>query len=318
MPLTLHISNGFDSAGVEALSKRLRGAAEVTSGPEPVEETQVWSTGSAAPEVLAALPQLKAVVVPWAGVPEKLIEVVAAHPEVSLHNLHHNADASAEMALALLMAASRQIPRADRQIREGNWGMRFGLPEPVLLHGRTALILGWGEIGSRVGRMCRALGMKVLGVRRSRRPDDSSNVYGFEALDSLLSQAHALIICTPLTQETRGMIGAKQLALMPPGGLLVNVGRGPIVDEKALYNALVSGHLSSAGIDVWYRYPKADETCLPSIFPFHELPNVALSPHRAGAASQVEGERVKHMVKLVKHLALGQNDLWRVDLQRGY
>jgi phosphoglycerate dehydrogenase-like enzyme len=318
MPLTLHISNGYDSAGVEALSKRLRGIAKVTSGSDPVESTEVWCTGSAAPEVVSSLPQLRSVVVPWAGVPEKLIESVSCRPAVSLHNLHHNADASAEMALALLMAASRQIPRADRQIREGNWGMRFGLPEPVLLHGRTALILGWGEIGSRVGRMCRALGMKVLGVRRSRQPNDSSFIHGFEQLDSLLPQAHVLVVCTPLTQETRGMIGAKQLALMPPGGLLVNVGRGPIVDEEALYNALVSGHLSSAGIDVWYRYPKGDETCLPSTFPFHDLPNVALSPHRAGAASQVEGERVKHMVKLVKHLALGQNDLWRVNLERGY
>lgn len=315
---TLHLSNGFDSPGVEALTKRLRGIAEVTCGPDPVENTQIWSTGSTQPEVLASLPHLKSIVVPWAGIPEKLIEVLQPRPKISLHNLHHNADASAEMALALLMAASRQIPRADQQIREGNWGMRFGLPEPVLLHGRTALILGWGEIGSRVGRMCRALGMKVLGVRRNRSDDDPAFIHGFQELDSLLPKAHVLMVCTPLTAETRGMIGAKQLALMPPGGLLVNVGRGPIVDEEALYNALVSEHLASAGIDVWYRYPKGEETCLPSSFPFQELPNVALSPHRAGAASQVEGERVKHMVKLVKSLSLGQRDLWRVDLSRGY
>lgn len=318
MPLTLHVSNGFDSDGIEHLSKRLRGIANLTVGPEPTPLTDVWCTGSATSEAIRTLGQLKAVIVPWAGVPEKLIEAVSAKPEVSLHNLHHNADASAEMALALLLAASRQIPRADSQIRGGNWGMRFGLPEPVLLHGKTALILGWGEIGSRVGRVCRAMGMKVIGVRRLKKADDPDFIRSFEDLDSLLPKVNALIVCAPLTVETRGMIGGKQLALMPPGGLLVNVGRGPIVDEEALYKALESGHLASAGIDVWYRYPKGEESCLPSAFPFHELPNVALSPHRAGAASQVESERVKHMVKLLKSLALGQNDLWRVDLTRGY
>lgn len=318
MPLTLHVSNGFDSSGVEALTKRLRGIAEVTSGPEPVEDTQIWSTGSAAPGVLSSLSNLKAVVVPWAGVPEKLIEVVAARPEVSLHNLHHNADASAEMALALLMSASRQIPRADKQIREGNWGMRFGLPEPVLLHGRTALILGWGEIGKRVGRMCRGLGMKVIAVRRTLTKRDRDYVHGVEELDDLLRQTHALMVCMPLTPETKGMIGKDQLALMPAGGLLVNVGRGPIVDEEALYDSLKSGHLSAAGIDTWYNYPKGEEVCLPSKFPFHELDNITMSPHRAGAASQVEGERVKHMVRTVKAMSKGDFTRWRVDLELGY
>lgn len=196
--------------------------------------------------------------------------------------------------------------------------MRFGLPEPTLLHGRTALILGCGSIGIRVARICRAMGMKVVGVRRAKAPTDPTWMHGFSELQSLLPKAHALIVTAPLTSETRGMIGAVELALMPPGGILVNVGRGAIVDEEALFGALKSGHLAAAGIDTWYTYPKGDEPCLPSRFPFHDLENVTMSPHRGGAASQVEGERVRHMVKLAKALATGDSSICRVDLAKGY
>jgi len=299
------------------LGRQLKGTV-LTHGSEPHPETQIWSTGSASPETLDALPQLRGIIVPWAGVPEKLIEALQTRPQISLHNLHHNADATAEMAVALLLSASRQLPRADRQIREGCWGMRFGLPEPTLLHGRTALILGCGSIGIRVARICRAMGMKVVGVRRAKAPTDPTWMHGFSELQSLLPKAHALIVTAPLTSETRGMIGAVELALMPPGGILVNVGRGAIVDEEALFGALKSGHLAAAGIDTWYTYPKGDEACLPSRFPFHELENVTMSPHRGGAASQVEGERVRHMVKLAKALAAGDSSICRVDLARGY
>lgn len=318
MALHLHVSSGFDQEGLTSIKRRLKDAVHLTSGPDPDPETTIWVTGSAAPEAIENLPGLKSIIVPWAGVPEKLIAAIQSHPNVSLHNLHHNADATAEMALALLLAASRQIPRADRQIREGNWGMRFGLPEPVLLHGRTALVLGWGEIGKRVGRICRGLGMKVIGVRRTITKRDPAYVHGFGDLDQLLPKAHALIVTAPLTTETRGMIARSQLALMPPGGLLVNVGRGAIVDEEALFEALKEGHLSAAGIDTWYTYPKGEEACLPSKFPFHELENVTMSPHRGGAATQVEGERVKHLVRSVQAMTKGDFTRWRVDLTRGY
>lgn len=317
MPLHLHLSAGFDDSGRSALGRRLKGVV-LTHGSEPHPNTEVWATGSASPEAVDALPHLRSIIVPWAGVPEKLIEVLSSRPQVTLHNLHHNADATAEMAVALLLSASRQLPRADRQIREGSWGMRFGMPEPILLHGRTALVLGWGEIGKRVGRMCRGIGMKVSGVRRRITERDPSFVHQFESLDELLTEAHALIVCLPLTPETRGMIGTYQLNLMPEGGILVNVGRGAIVDEEALFEALKSGHLSAAGIDTWYSYPKGDEVCLPSRFPFHELESVTMSPHRGGAASQVEAERVKHMARTVQAMAKGDFSRWKVELMRGY
>jgi len=317
MTLHLHLSAGFDDSGREALRRRLPGFA-ITHGPDPHPDTEIWATGSASSETLGALQGLRSIVVPWAGVPEKLVETLASRPQISLHNLHHNADATAEMALALLLSASRQLPRADQQIREGCWGMRFGPPEPTLLHGRTALVLGCGSIGIRVARICRAMGMRVHGVRRAESQGDPKWMHGFDQLSNLLAKTHALIITAPLTRETRGMIGARELARMPAGGILVNVGRGAIVDEEALFGALKSGHLAAAGIDTWYTYPKGDEACLPSRFPFHEMENVTMSPHRGGAASQVEGERVRHMVKLVKALAGGDQSFWRVDLAKGY
>lgn len=105
---------------------------------------------------------------------------------------------------------------------------------------------------------------------------------------------------------------------MPRGSLLVNVGRGAVVDERSLYEALSCGQLAAAGIDVWYRYPKGEEACLPSSLPFQDLPNVVMSPHRAGAAARVESERASHLASLVRAMARGDFGLWRCDPSAGY
>jgi phosphoglycerate dehydrogenase-like enzyme len=221
-----------------------------------------------------------------------------------------------------MLAAAKLVIPMDRALRTHDWTPRYHHPDPtILLEGKTALILGYGAIGQRVARLCRALGMKVLAIRRRVARPSPDEVYPPDALHSLLPQANVLIICLPQTPETTGLIGERELALLPPGAVLVNVGRGPIVDEAALYYALRDGALHSAGLDVWYNYPP-DEAARshmpPSAYPFHELGNVVMSPHRAGGADDTEMLRMRDLAALLNAAARGEEMPNRVDLQAGY
>ena len=175
------------------------------------------------------------------------------------------------------------------------------------LAGKTAVILGYGAIGHRIAPVCRALGMSVVGIRRHEPPEpiDSSgvHVYAWTHLHELLPRADVLLCVLPQTPETTGLIGAGELALLPPHAILVNVGRGRVIDEEALYHALADRRIKAAGIDVWYEYPKDEEArthTWPSRFPFHELDNVVMTPHRGGWLKNFEHLRVAALAELLK------------------
>ncbi|MEZ4643761.1 MAG: NAD(P)-dependent oxidoreductase [Chloroflexota bacterium] len=239
--------------------------------------------------------------------------------------MHHNAAPVAELTLALLLAAARAIVPFDQALRQGDWRPRYARSGPsVLLDGKTAVILGYGAIGQRVARLCQALGMSVLATRRnidSITRDGVAAIYPTQHTHDLLPLAHALIICLPLTPETEGLMGAAELARLPHPCILVNIGRGPIVDEAALYTALHSKQLHAAGLDVWYNYPSDEAARLhtfPGNYPFHELDNVVLSPHRGGGADTTTALRMSHLADLLNAAARREPIPNRVDLQTGY
>ncbi|TCZ58722.1 D-2-hydroxyacid dehydrogenase [Roseicella aquatilis] len=199
-----------------------------------------------------------------------------------------SAPAVAQTALAGLLALARQFPRALDAQRRRAWEPLYAVPEPREVEGQAALVLGTGPIGQEIGRLCRAFGLRTLGVRRDADagpPPGFDAVAGFAALPELLPRTDWLILACPLTETTRGLIDARALALLPPGRHLVNVSRGGVVVEGDLIAALRSGHLAGAFLDVFAEEP------LPPDSPFWGLPNVIVSPHSA-AASDGLPERV--------------------------
>jgi len=297
----------------------------VTEGGDPPAETDILISGRPTRAQLTAAPDLRAVVIPWAGLPDEARDLMRDFPGITVHNLHHNAAPVAELAVALLLAAAKFVLRYDRALRANDWRIRHERSTPtMLLEGRTALILGYGAIGRRVAVICRALGMTTLATRRSLdapTTDGETEVHPTGSLRDLLLRAAAVIICLPHTPETDGLLGAEELALLPAGAVLVNIGRGRIVDEKALYEALRDGRLGAAGLDVWYSYPPdaaARADWPPSACPFHELDNVVMSPHRGGAADETPRLRMAALAEMLNAAAEGREMGNVVDVGVGY
>ena len=289
-------------------------------------ETSVLVTGRPTQEQLAACPELRALIIPYAGVPAVTRDLLlAAFPDLPVYNLHHNAVAAAELAIALLLTAAKTLIPVDRAFRGGDWRSRYDGAPTTLLEGKRILILGLGAIGSRIATVCDALGMSVSAVRRN--PDRSTpskvHVHPMSDLHGLLSEADVLAVTLPLTPETEGLIGAKEIGLLPDSAIVVNIARGAIIDEKALFDALRDGRLAAAGLDVWYRYPTTDDeraSLLPSEYPFHELVNVVMSPHRGGAfrLEELEARRMHDLAVTLNAIASGGPVPHRVDLEAGY
>lgn len=296
------------------IRESLQGLATLAEENHPVEET-VYRVASRAEGPDLDLPTLRAVIVPWAGLPKALAEALTERPHLAVYNLHHNAAATAEMAVGLLIASARRIVEADRSLRKGEWLRRMDDRQGVLLEGKRAIVLGMGAVGTRVASLLRALGMDVVGVRRQPAGED----VGVGDLDAILPAANALVVCVPLTSETHSLIDARRIALLQPPRLLVNVGRGPVVDERALYEACRDGVLFGAGIDTWYQYPQPEERApvWPSALPFHQLENVVMSPHHGGDGDDAERMRADALIALLTDL-LQCRSVRAVDARRGY
>lgn len=192
----------------------------------------------------------------------------------------------AQSAITGLLMLSRGFPNWLRAQREHKWAhVRGGPSLPLDLAGQTIAVLGLGAIGSEIARLAKALGLKVIGIRRSPRKDDDpvDEIHPPAQLSAVLPRCQWLAIACPLTPETRKMIDADKLAKLPKGARLMNVGRGEIVDEPALIAALQSGHLAGAYLDVFEKEP------LPADSPLWDMPEVICTPHNSGASAGNEG-----------------------------
>ncbi|NNE12082.1 MAG: D-2-hydroxyacid dehydrogenase [Ilumatobacter sp.] len=187
-----------------------------------------------------------------------------------------SAPSIAETVMLYLLALGRDLPRLTRAQAARRWE-----PETSRdLHGRRLGIVGLGAIGTEIARRAQAFGMEVVGLRRSVRGDEVCETWTDDRLGELLGWADAIVVSAPLTDATQNLFDSGAFAAMRPGTWFVNVGRGEIVDEQALVDALLSGHLGGAGLDVFATEP------LPADSPLWVLPNVIVTPHSSGTTDR--------------------------------
>jgi phosphoglycerate dehydrogenase-like enzyme len=261
-------------------------------------------------EMGAAARGLRLVQVPGAGLDR--IDRAALPPGAWLANAYGHEVGIAEYVMGAMLSFSRGFCRLDARLRRGDWESQWAVAAPPPapwpeLAGKTLGILGYGRIGQALARRALAFDMTVRAIRRhTTRPADPplAAVGGPGDLDALLRQADHLAVTLSLDASTRGLIGARELALMKPTAVLVNVARAEVVDEDALYEALAGHAIAGAALDVWYRYPTAAGPTPPARRPFHELPNVLMTPHVSGwtegmleARAAVIAENVRRAVR---------------------
>lgn len=204
-------------------------------------------------------------------------------------------------ACGLLMLA-RGFPRWIAAQRERKWDPARGKDVPRDLRGQTVIVVGLGTIGATVARMCQALEMKVIGLRRSpkRDGDPVDEMHTLDKLPALLPTADWLVLACPYTKETHQLVNAKTLALMPKHLHLINVARGAVCDEKALISALQSKQIAGAYLDVFEKEP------LPADSPLWDIPNVIVSPHNASASAGNDDRAAAVFTGNLKLYATGQ------------
>jgi phosphoglycerate dehydrogenase-like enzyme len=242
---------------------------------------------------------------------------------LTVSNSHSNSLAIAEHAVALFLTAAKKIVYRDTSMRRGDWSTRYNDETSQWLTGKTLGIIGYGAIGRKVARMMKeAFQMKILAIKKNP-PDESPEEISFlgtiESLEYVISNSDYLLIALPLTDETRNMIGKEQLALMKFNAILVNIGRGEVIDEEALFNHLKDNKIAGAGLDVWYNYPKNRKK--PEVnqnYPFESLPFLVMSPH---SAFKVESREIPFAEDIIENLIIvsrGETPLNQLDLESGY
>jgi phosphoglycerate dehydrogenase-like enzyme len=188
------------------------------------------------------------------------------------------AEPMAEHAVAMTLALMKRLPQNHLKLAAGTWDQA----RTVRVRGSAAVIVGYGGIGKAAGRMLSALGARVSAINTSGRTTEAVDFVGtLDDLDRVLPEADVVLLSIPLTRRTRGLIGRPELALMKPTAVLVNVARGAVVDETALYEHLVAEPAFAAGIDTWWHEP-GESSGFQVSHPFFELPNVLGSPHNSG------------------------------------
>lgn len=219
-----------------------------------------------------------------------------------------------EYIIGGVLALSRNLFQYRKHQRQHMWR---DIPQGALLCGKNALILGCGDIGTSTAERLRAFGMNVTGIRRSPVTTRSfDRVFGMAMLEKLLTEADLLICCLPHTSETVGLLSEKRIALLKRGAMIVNVGRGSLIDEPALINSLENGDIFGAVLDVFAQEP------LPESSPLWDMENVLITPHISGPSfghfPEVERRIAEICADNISRYLSGQPLVNVIDRSKGY
>ena len=298
------------SAGNKELIKRAAIGCEVFCGSETIADADIIVGQPAAQTDFTKLRLLQST---NAGV-EKLIS--AGIPEnVTITNVTGAfGEVIAEYVIAGILALCRGLFRYRDNQRKRVWQ---DARQEMLLCGKNALILGCGDIGSAVAKRLHAFGMRITGIRREpRKTEHFDHVFGADKLNALLPDADVIICCLPHTPQTERMLSADRFSRMKQGAIVVNVGRGSLIDEAALVTALKSGQLFGAVLDVFEKEP------LPEFSPLWDMENVLITPHISGPSfghfPEVERIIAEICAENISRFLGGKPLLNRIDKDMGY
>ena len=299
------LNGGIARRGMEILSQRfgdrvnLRHMSDEDS-PQTRAENMAWAEFMVSVDYgihMPPAPNLRLLQIPASGL--DAVDVDALPSQTTVCNVYEHEVAIAEYTFNGMLEWVVGLARRNVAFKGGDW---TGTPSTGgetrgELAGMTIGCLGYGNIGRAIAKRAKAFDMKVMALTRTPRALDPKPDFlgGYDALPQVLGAVDFFIICCPSTDDTRGMIGAAELAAMQPSAVVINVARGHIADESALYHALRDGVIAGGILDTWYHYPTADDPNIrPSRQPFHELENVLMTPHISGWS---EGQQIRRWEK---------------------
>jgi len=282
-----------------------------------VAEADVVLGNAVRPENFDSAKRLRWIQVTAAGVGHMLFPELLESDVVVTNGRGIHAVAMAEHTMGVLLTFVRKLHLARDEQNRKRWTQRelwAGTPEFGALGGRTLGLVGFGSAGEEIARRARALGMRVIAVRRrpQHEPAPADEQWGPERLPDLLARADFLVLATALTAGTRGLIGREQLARMKPEVILVNLGRGGLVDEEALIESLREGRIAGAALDVFRDEP------LPESSPLWEMPQVIVTPHISGLGPRYWERAVDLFARNLRAWRAGEPLINVVDKRAGY
>jgi glycerate dehydrogenase len=253
-------------------------------------------------DVLAACPDLKLVLIAATGFNNVDLDAAKRLGITVCNCPAYSTAAVAQHTLMLLLALATSLPDYQTAVRTGGWQKAEHfcfLDFPIVeLSGKTLGILGQGELGGAMTKLAEALGMRVLTANLPGRPERADRL----SLDELLGQVDALSLHCPLTEQTRNLIGERELSLMKPGAFLINTARGGLVEEQALADALKRGHLGGAATDVLTKEPPVDGNPLLE----NDVPRLIVTPHSAWGSREARQRAVDQLVANAQAFRIGQ------------
>ena len=285
--------------------------------PQEIPDTDVFIGWSLRPEQFVAAKKLRWIHSPAAAVHQLMFPELIQSSVLLTNSTGIHGPVVAEHAIAVLLAMAKRLPQAMQHQARREWSqdqLWHGRPRPREVADATVVVVGMGGIGREFTARAKALGMKVLAVRENPTKGNSGAdaVYGPKEIDHVLPQADYILLCTPVTPATTGIVNAARLEKMKPDAYLINVARGPLIDEPALIQALKDRRIAGAALDVFNEEP------LPPESPFWSLDNVLITPHTAAVTDRLWERHYRLIAENLKRFLGGEPLLNEVDKKRGY